>query len=157
MWPRVFSSLVCMLSLFATQWTVACQAPLSMGFSRQEYWRGCHALLSGIFPTHSLNLCLLSFLHWQAGSLPLVQTRYVLTYLGVELLAHMIPLCLIFWAMPNCSPEKPNCLHCYQQYMGALMSLHPCQQLPLSVRFISHPSMYEMIYQYGLDLHFSNK
>ena len=21
-------------------WTVACQAPLSMGFSRQEYWRG---------------------------------------------------------------------------------------------------------------------
>ena len=25
--------------LFATLWTVACQAPLSMGFSRQEYWR----------------------------------------------------------------------------------------------------------------------
>ena len=26
--------------LFATLWTVVCQAPLSMGFSRQEYWRG---------------------------------------------------------------------------------------------------------------------
>ena len=26
--------------LFATVWTVACQAPLSMGFSRQEYWSG---------------------------------------------------------------------------------------------------------------------
>ena len=25
---------------FATLWTVACQAPLSMGFSRQEYWSG---------------------------------------------------------------------------------------------------------------------
>ena len=24
----------------ATQWTVARQAPQSMGFSRQEYWRG---------------------------------------------------------------------------------------------------------------------
>ena len=24
--------------LFATPWTVACQAPLLMGFSRQEYW-----------------------------------------------------------------------------------------------------------------------
>ena len=24
----------------AIPWTVACQAPLSMGFSRQEYWRG---------------------------------------------------------------------------------------------------------------------
>ena len=37
---------VCVLSLFsrvllfATQWTVAYQAPLSMGFSRQEYWSG---------------------------------------------------------------------------------------------------------------------
>ena len=34
---------VCMLSrvqLFATPWTVACQAPPSMGFSRQEYWSG---------------------------------------------------------------------------------------------------------------------
>ena len=33
----------CMLScvpLFATPWTVACQAPMSMGFSRQEYWSG---------------------------------------------------------------------------------------------------------------------
>ena len=26
--------------LFATPWIVACQAPLSMGFSRQEYWSG---------------------------------------------------------------------------------------------------------------------
>ena len=26
------------VQLFGTPWTVACQAPLSMGFSRQEYW-----------------------------------------------------------------------------------------------------------------------
>ena len=26
--------------LFVTPWTVACQSPLSMGFSRQEYWNG---------------------------------------------------------------------------------------------------------------------
>ena len=32
-----------------TLWTVACQAPLSMGFSRQENWSGCHFLLRGIF------------------------------------------------------------------------------------------------------------
>ena len=34
---------VCVLScvqLFVTPWTVACQAPLSIGFSRQEYWSG---------------------------------------------------------------------------------------------------------------------
>ena len=28
------------VQLFVIQWTVACQAPLSMGFSRQEYWTG---------------------------------------------------------------------------------------------------------------------
>ena len=28
------------IELFATPWTVAPQAPLSMGFSRQEYWSG---------------------------------------------------------------------------------------------------------------------
>ena len=26
------------VQLFVTPWTVACQAPLSMGFFRQEYW-----------------------------------------------------------------------------------------------------------------------
>ena len=41
--------------LFATQWTVTHQAPLSMRFSMQEYTRvGCHALLQGIFPTQAL-------------------------------------------------------------------------------------------------------
>ena len=30
-----------------TPWTVACQAPLSMGFASQEYW-SCHFLLQGI-------------------------------------------------------------------------------------------------------------
>ena len=28
------------VQLFATPWTVAHQAPLSMGFSRQEHWSG---------------------------------------------------------------------------------------------------------------------
>ena len=28
------------VQLFVTLWTVANQAPLSMGFSRQEYWSG---------------------------------------------------------------------------------------------------------------------
>ena len=36
-------------------WTIACQVPLSMGFSRQEYWSGLHALLQGIFPTQGSN------------------------------------------------------------------------------------------------------
>ena len=51
---------------------VACQASLSMGFSRQEYGVGCHALLQGIFLTEGSNLHLLCLLHWQVDSLPLV-------------------------------------------------------------------------------------
>ena len=39
------------VQLFAPLWTEACRAPLPMGFSRQEYWSGLHALLQGIFPT----------------------------------------------------------------------------------------------------------
>ena len=35
--------------LFATPWTVASQAPLSMGFSRQEYWSGLPCPAPGEF------------------------------------------------------------------------------------------------------------
>ena len=49
----VCAQLLSRVWLFATPWTVAHQAPLSMGFPRQEYWgvRGCHSLLQGVFPT----------------------------------------------------------------------------------------------------------
>ena len=59
------------IQLFATLWTIAHQAPTSMGFCRQEYWSGRHALLQGIFPIRGSNLHLFYLLHWQAGSLPL--------------------------------------------------------------------------------------
>ena len=57
------------VQLFGTLWTIACQAPLSMGFSRQEHWSGCHAFLQGIFLTQGSNLHLLHLLLWQVGSL----------------------------------------------------------------------------------------
>ena len=50
--PSYFSH----VQLFATPWTVAHQAPLSMGFSRQEFWSGlprplpCHLPNPGIEP-----------------------------------------------------------------------------------------------------------
>ena len=46
--------------LFETPWTVAHQAPLSMEFSRQEYWSGLLFPSLGIFPT--CISCI--FLHW---------------------------------------------------------------------------------------------
>ena len=50
------ASTACVLScfsrvqLFATPWTVAHQAPLSMGFSRQEYWSGLPFPFPGDLP-----------------------------------------------------------------------------------------------------------
>ena len=41
--------------LFVTPWTVASQAPLFMGYSRQEYWNGYHSLLQGILPAQGSN------------------------------------------------------------------------------------------------------
>ena len=71
----VCTLVVCILShiwLFVTPWTVARQAPLSMGFPRWEYWSGLpDLLLQEIFPTQELNPSLLSLLHWRAHSSPL--------------------------------------------------------------------------------------
>ena len=38
------------VKLFVTPWTVAHQAPLSMGFSMQEYWSGLLRALPGGLP-----------------------------------------------------------------------------------------------------------
>ena len=38
--PTLCDPMDCSLRLFATPWTVAYQAPLSMGLFRQEYWKG---------------------------------------------------------------------------------------------------------------------
>ena len=48
------------VQLFAILWAVACQAPLSMGFSRQDTGVGYHALLQGIYLTQGLNPRLMS-------------------------------------------------------------------------------------------------
>ena len=55
------------VQLLATQWTIyiTCQAPLPMGFSRQEHRSGLPCPSPGDLPKPPL-LCLL---HWQAGSL----------------------------------------------------------------------------------------
>ena len=52
---------------FVAPWTIALQAPLSIGFSKNT-GVGCRFLLQRIFLTQVLNPCLL---HWQESSLPL--------------------------------------------------------------------------------------
>ena len=45
--------------LFATLWTVVCQAPLSMGLPRQEYWNGLPFPSPGDLPNPGIKSCLL--------------------------------------------------------------------------------------------------
>ena len=54
MYKKIYSSIACnrkvMKVLFVTPWTVARQAPLSMEFSRQEYWSGLPCPSPGDLP-----------------------------------------------------------------------------------------------------------
>ena len=56
----------------ATPWMVACQAPLSMGFSRQEYWSELPFPSSGDLPNPGI----------EAGSPAFWQILYQLRYEG---------------------------------------------------------------------------
>ena len=70
------------VQLCVTQWTAAPQAPLSMGFFRQEYQSGLPRPPPGDLPNPGIKpVSLTSNLHWQMGSLPL---------------AHMLPYNCLF-------------------------------------------------------------
>ena len=56
------------LTLLRSPWTIACQAPLSMGFLRQEYWRGLPFPTAGDLPDQRMEPMSPA---WQVDSLPL--------------------------------------------------------------------------------------
>ena len=67
---------VCILNHFScvrlcNLWTVACQAPLSMGFSKQEYWSGLPRLPPGDLPDPGIEPTSPASLTLQEDSLPL--------------------------------------------------------------------------------------
>ena len=62
------------VQLCANPWTIAHQAPLSMGFSRQEYWSGLPFLSPGNLPEPGIKPRSPSLLHWQS-LLPLHHLR----------------------------------------------------------------------------------
>ena len=60
---KVKVKLLSHVRLLATPWTAACQAPLSMGFSKQEYWSGVPlpALIKCLIP-NPVFLCIFMFI-----------------------------------------------------------------------------------------------
>ena len=81
-WGMTILACVCCFSpmqLFATLWTEALQAPLSMEFSRQEYWSGLSPCRGSSWLRDQIRIfCLL---HWEAGSLPLAPPGKPMTVL----------------------------------------------------------------------------
>ena len=57
--------LFCPFWLFETLWTIACQAPLSVGFSGKNTVVSCHAPLQGTFLIQGWKPHLLHILHFQ--------------------------------------------------------------------------------------------
>ena len=87
---------VCVLSCFshvqllAMLGAVACEGPLSMGFSRQEYWSGVNrqALLQGLSLTQGL---ILGLPHWQAGSLLVPPGKPIVTSVNQQSAPSCLP------------------------------------------------------------------
>ena len=74
------------VQLFAIPCTIACQAPLSMGFPRQEYWSELpFPSPGGIFLTQESNLCLLLgrqiLYYWATEKNPCLQVHSLITWL----------------------------------------------------------------------------
>ena len=68
-------------------WTVAHQAPLSMGFPRQEYWSGLPFPSPGDLPDPRIKLAL----DWQVDSLPLSHLRSPIPYQYLTLFFYSHP------------------------------------------------------------------
>ena len=71
------------VGLFVTPTNCSPQIPVSMGFSRQQYWSGSHFLLQGIFPTQGSNPHLLHYrwilYHWATREASMFQLGCVIT------------------------------------------------------------------------------
>ena len=79
-------TLICsVISDSVTSWTTAHQAPLSMGFPRQEYWSGLPLPSPGDLSNPGL-------LHWQEASLPVSHQRspiHLVQLSSVQSLSHV--------------------------------------------------------------------
>ena len=65
---------------FVTPWTIACQAPLSMGFSKQEYWSGLPFSSPGDLPNAGIKPESPVSPALQADALPLEPSRGSIIY-----------------------------------------------------------------------------
>ena len=96
------------VQLFATPWTVACQAPLSKEFSRKEYWNGLPFPSPGDLSNPGIEPMSLMSPHWQVGSLPLAPPGKPQMRMLLLLLSHFsrVRLCATPWTAAHQAPPS---------------------------------------------------
>ena len=104
------------VQLFMTLWTVAHQAPLSMGFSRQEYWSGLPSSRGSSRPKDHIQVSFVSCIgrqilyHWcYLGS------TYIYLREHIYLLEHSYFLELMTWSfreVPGGPAVRTPHFHC---------------------------------------------
>ena len=87
--------------LFVTPWTIACQAPLSMEFSRQEYWSGLPFPSPGDLPDPGVEPRSLTL---QADSLPSEPPGKPFSGINDLILLLFSPLCRTLCDPMDCRP-----------------------------------------------------
>ena len=85
--------------LFATLWTVAHQASLSIGFSRQDYWSGLLCSPPGNLPNPGIEPSSLTSPAWQTALLLLVPPQFS----SVQSLSH-VQLFATLWTVAHQAP-----------------------------------------------------
>ena len=88
------------VQIFATLWTVACQAPLYMDFSRQEYWSGLPFPTPGELPDPRIKLLspeasMLAGLFLAYLVLNITISRKVVNYVGKFMLSMCINVSML--------------------------------------------------------------
>ena len=142
--------LVRVLSLFsrvwlcATLWIVVCQAPLSVEFSRQEYWSG------STFPSPG-NLLDPGFKPgsptWQADSLPSEPPGKPSKYYAIYFI-----ICCLSHVTKRKAPPRVKILVCFVQWcIAGTMFSHEGVQKTLSERKYEFPFLPSALWLYSCD------
>ena len=106
------------MSNFATPWTIACQAPLPIIFSRQKYWSGLPFPALGDLLDPGIKLR--SLLHWQVGSLPWVppgkpEDLFIsFRFCFISLYVYFYAIVILYWLLWLCNMFWNQGLWCLQ-------------------------------------------
>ena len=138
--------------LFATPWTVARQAPLCMGFSRQEYWSGRPFPPPGIFLTQGLNssLLLLSYVSIHTSVYPSTYIHASI-YLSIHLYSNYPSIRLSLY--PSICISVCLCIHTCTHMYGVICTRNPRNLLKQELRVAAqkfHPA-YAVSFLMSLD------